>query len=108
MEDYIQGTPYDGTPGVLDSASERVAAMSGDATPLMFRNVSAELYGLDLDFTARPLGVLVVEGTASFVRGKRRDIDDDLYRVAPANLRVAAAWEGPRWVVGAELLAAAA
>lgn len=108
VEDYIQGTPYDGTPGVLDSASERVAAMSGDATPLMFRNVSAELYGLDLDFTARPLGVLVVEGTASFVRGKRRDIDDDLYRVAPANLRVAAAREGPRWVVGAELLAAAA
>ncbi|MXO87635.1 TonB-dependent receptor domain-containing protein [Alteraurantiacibacter aestuarii] len=108
VDNYIQGTPFDATPGVVDSPVEMVAAMNGDATPLMFRNVDAELYGMDLDFRADLTASFALEGTASWVRGKRRDIADNLYRVPPSNLRLAAIWQQDRWSAGAEMVAAAA
>lgn len=107
VDDYIQGTPFDGTAGVVDSAVEMVAAMNGDATPLMFRNVDAHLFGADMDFELRVTEHIELSGTASYVRGKRRDIDDNLYRVSPASLRLAAAWQGERVTLGAEMNAAA-
>ncbi len=107
VDDYIQGTPFDGTVGVVDSPVEMVAAMNGDPTPLMFRNVDAHLYGADLDFEFRPVARVELSGTASYVRGKRRDIDDNIYRVSPATLRLATAWRGDRFTFGAEMYAAA-
>lgn len=107
VEDFIQGTPFDTTPGVLNIPVEMVAAANGDATPLMFRNTSAELYGADVDFVIRPSARLELAGTASFVRGTRRDIDDDLYRIPPANLRLSATWTSGRLALGTELFAAA-
>lgn len=107
VDNYIQGTPFDATPGVIDSPVEMVAAMNGDATPLMFRNVDAELYGMDLDFRADLTAEFALEGTASWVRAKRRDVTDNLYRIAPPNLRLAAIWQQDRWSAGAEMVAAA-
>lgn len=107
IDDFIQGTQFDGTPGVLDSVVEMVAAANGDSTPLRFRNTEAELYGADMDFVIRPARQLEFAGTASFVRGQRRDIDDDLYRIPPANLRISATWATDRLTLGAELFAAA-
>ncbi|WAT18105.1 TonB-dependent receptor [Aurantiacibacter sp. MUD11] len=107
VDDFIQGVPFDDTVGVVDSPVEMVAAMNGDSTPLQFANVDAELWGVDMDFTLRPVESLELSGTASFVRGERRDIADNLYRVSPANLRLAAVWQGVRVSLGAELLAAA-
>jgi len=40
------------------------------------------------------------------VRAKRRDIADNLYRVPPANARLAAIWQQDRWSLGAEVTAA--
>jgi iron complex outermembrane receptor protein len=107
IDDFIQGTPFDATPGVIDSPVEMVASMNGDPTPLMFRNTDAELYGADLDFVIRPLASLELAGTASIVRGQRRDIADDLYRIPPANLRLSATWTAGRLALGGELFAAA-
>ena len=107
VDDFIQGTPFDATPGVVNSPVEMVSAASGDPTPLMFRNTDAELYGADLDFVVRPVTSIELAGTASFTRGQRRDIADDLYRVPPANLRVSATWSADRLALGAELFAAA-
>lgn len=106
VDDFIQGVPFDATVGIVDSPVEMIAAMNGDTTPLRFSNVDAELYGADLDFSVRPIERFEISGTASYVRGKRRDIDDDLYRIAPANLRLSAAWLGDRFSFGAELVAA--
>jgi iron complex outermembrane receptor protein len=108
IDDYIQGVPYDDTVGVVDSPVEMVAAMNGDMTPLRFANVDAELYGLDMDFALTPIESVELSGTASFVRGERRDIADNLYRVSPANLRLSALWRGEQISAGVELLAAAA
>lgn len=107
VDDFIQGVPFDDTIGVIDSPVEMIAAMNGDPTPLRFGNVDAELYGVDLDFALRPVKRIEVSGTASFVRGKRRDAADNLYRIPPANLRVAAAYRGEAFSFGAELFAAA-
>jgi iron complex outermembrane receptor protein len=107
VDDFIQGVPVDATVGVIDSPVEMIANMNGDPTPLRFGNVDAELYGVDFDFTVRPVERIELSGTASYVRGKRRDINDNLYRLAPANLRLSAAWIGDRLSFGAELLAAA-
>ncbi|MBU2586785.1 MAG: TonB-dependent receptor [Alphaproteobacteria bacterium] len=107
VDNFVQGVPADGTVGVIDSPVEMIAAMSGDTTPLRFDNVDAELYGADLDFSIRPINQIEISGTASFVRGKRRDIDDDLYRIAPPNMRLSAVWQQDRLSFGAELFAAA-
>ena len=102
IDDFIQGVAFDATPGIVDSPVEMVAAMNGDMTPLRFANVDAELYGADMDFGARFGGNWRVDGVASFVRGKRRDIDDNLYRIAPARLTLAGTYEARVWSVTAE------
>ncbi|WP_162925127.1 TonB-dependent receptor [Aurantiacibacter odishensis] len=107
VDNFIQGAPFDQTVGVVDSPVEMVAAMNGDPTPLRFDNVDAELVGADLDFVTRPLDRLEIAGTAGVVRARRRDIDDDLYRIPPANLRLSAIWSGDRLSFGADLFAAA-
>ena len=106
VDNFIQGVPYDDTVGVVDSPVEMVAAMNGDPTPLRFDNTDAELIGADLDFALRPADRLEIAGTASFVRARRRDIDDDLYRIPPANLRLSAVWSEDRFSFGTELFAA--
>ncbi len=103
VEDYIQGVPYDDTVGVADSMVEMVAGMSGDPTPLRFANTDARLYGLDLDFGYDFDGPWRVDGVFSYVRGERTDIDDNLYRVAPPNLTLAATYEQADWSASFEV-----
>jgi iron complex outermembrane receptor protein len=97
IDDYIQGVPFDATPGVLDTPQEMVASMNGDTTPLRFANVDARLYGFDLDASLKLSDSWRVDGVASYVRGERRDIDDNLYRIAPPSLTVSATYEASVW-----------
>lgn len=108
IEDYIQGTPAEpATPGVVDTPLEMVSAMNGDPTPLRFSNVEARLYGLDADFGLDLPGAWRADGVASLIRGERRDVDDDLYRIAPSNLRLSLSYEAQSWLAGLEALAVA-
>lgn len=102
IHDFIQGVPYDATPGTIDSPVEMVAAASGDATPLRFANVEAELWGADIAFGMRLAGPLRIDGVASLVRGRRVDMTDNLYRIAPASLRLALGWAAARWGLSLE------
>ena len=97
VDDYIQGVPFDSTPGVLNTPQELVASMNGDSTPLRFANVDARLYGFDLDAGLVLGGPWRVDAVASYVRGERRDIDDNLYRIAPPSLIVGLTYEQPEW-----------
>lgn len=103
VDDYIQGVPFDDTVGVIDTPVEMVASMSGDPTPLRFANVDAELYGMDVDFGYDLPGAWRLDGVFSYVRGERRGIDDNLYRVAPPNLTLATTYEQQDWSVSLEL-----
>ncbi|WP_417492782.1 TonB-dependent receptor plug domain-containing protein [Maricaulis sp.] len=107
VDDFIQGVPYDATPGVIDTPVEMVSAMNGDPTPLRFANTDARLYGLDMDFGVAFNAAWHLDGTASWVRGERRDIDDNLYRTAPPSLRVGLTREASAWSATLETLAVA-
>lgn len=97
VDDYIQGVPFDATPGVADTPQEMVAAMSGDTTPLRFANVDAKLYGADFDAGLALDEHWRVDVVGSYVRGERRDIDDNLYRIAPPNLTAGLTYEAAIW-----------
>lgn len=97
VDDFIQGVPFDATPGVLDTPQEMVAAMSGDATPLRFANVDARVWGVDLDAGLRLSERWRVDAVASWVRGRRRDVDDNLYRIVPPSLTVGLTHERQAW-----------
>ncbi|WP_270374302.1 TonB-dependent receptor [Marinicauda sp. Alg238-R41] len=99
VDDFIQGVPFDDTPGVVDTPTEMVSAMNGDPTPLRFANVDAEFYGLDADFGWQFAGDWRIDGVASMVRGQRRDIEDDLYRIAPPRLLLDVTWEQPDYAL---------
>ncbi|MCP5385414.1 MAG: TonB-dependent receptor [Novosphingobium sp.] len=108
IENYIQGVPYDATPGVVNTPVEMVAAASGDSTPLRFANVGAELYGADIAFGLRLAGPLRLDGVATWLRGRRTDIADNLYRIAPTSGRLALAWDAGDWSLAFELEGATA
>ncbi|MEZ5742178.1 MAG: TonB-dependent receptor [Sphingomonadaceae bacterium] len=103
IDNYIQGTPVPATmtPVIM------ISAMNGDATPLRFGNVDAELYGFDTDFAFQLLPALRFDATVSYVRGKRRDAPDNLYRIAPLNGRASLTYAGDAWSVKGEVVAAA-
>ncbi len=107
IKNYIQGVPFDATPGVIDSPQEMVARANGDATPLRFANVDARLYGMDADFGLAIAGPWRVDGIFSAVRGKRRDIRDNLYRISPPRLSTTLSYEQPDWSAGVQMVAVA-
>jgi len=108
IDDFIQGIPFDGTPGVVNTPVEMVAQASGDATPLRFANTEAEIWGADIAFGAKIAGPLRIDGVASYVRGTRQDINDNLYRIAPSNGRLVFSWEAVSWSLSIEGQAVAA
>ena len=97
IDDYIQGVPFDDTPGTINSPVEMVANMNGDPTPLRWANVDARLYGFDMDFGYDFEGPLRIDSVLNYVRGERRDIDDNLYRIAAPSLTTGLTWEGGVW-----------
>jgi iron complex outermembrane receptor protein len=100
--DYIQGTPST-DPDVI-----AVSTANGDPTPLQFSNVDARFYGVDLAYGAElPLN-LYLDGTLSYVRADRLDIDDDLYRISPLRGRTTLTYERQSWSFSVEGLYAAA
>ncbi len=91
IDDYIQGVPAT-DPDVLAAS-----AMTGDPTPLRFANVDAEIYGIDGYWAVTLSRNWSLSGSASFVRGRRRDSGDDLFRIAPPNGSALLAYRGERW-----------
>jgi iron complex outermembrane receptor protein len=107
VDDYITGTPFDATPNTIDSDVERVSNVNGDATPLIYSNTGAEFYGFDVDFGYRFTDRWRVDGQVALTRAERTDIDDNIYRVPPANgrLRLTHTREGWNAFVETELMA---
>ena len=85
IDDYIQGTPL----GMEDMPARMMAQMmAGDDNPLKFSNVDAKLYGADVNWQVQLTDNVSIDGIVSYVKGERRDIDDNLYRIAPLNGQV--------------------
>jgi iron complex outermembrane receptor protein len=81
--------------------------MGGDTTPLQFNNVDAKLYGFDTNWFVALTNDWQLDGTFSYVRGKRRDTSDDLYRIAPLTARTMLSYNQMNWHVGIEAVTVA-
>lgn len=83
VRDYIQGVPATVMP-----ANMLATMMSGNGA-LQFDNVDAEIYGMDLGWRYSLTERVGVEGNASYTRGRRTDVADNLYRLPPLNASLA-------------------
>jgi len=102
IDDYIQGAPS------TDPTVIMVSTGGGDSTPLQFSNTDAKLYGFDADWGITLGENWELAGIVSYVRGKRRDISDDLFRIAPLNGRIELSYEQAAWRLTSEVVAYAA
>jgi iron complex outermembrane receptor protein len=91
VQDYIQGTP-----------SQNPDVIALDPNALQFSNIEAEFYGMDIAYGFRLPLSLQLDGVLSYVRGKRVDASDDLYRIAPLRGRSTLTFEQESWSVGLE------
>ena len=91
VDDFIQGTAS------TNAAVITVAKLNSETSPLVFTNVDAELYGADADWGYTFNQQWKLDGVISYVRGKRRDINDDLYRISPLNSSIALTHERESW-----------
>ncbi len=101
INDYIQGTPYEAS-GVMmvDNAIAMFAnMMSGGNPPLQYNNVDAKLYGAEVSYALQFNQQWSLAGNLSYVRGKRTDEGDDLYRIAPLNHRLSVKYQADQWQV---------
>lgn len=104
VNDYIQGTVTDNAAAIM--ASTMMNPMAG--TPLQYNNVDAKLYGLDTNWLWSLNDNWQLDGTISYVRGKRRDTGDNLYRIAPLTARTQLSYIKTDWRVGIEAVTVAA
>lgn len=101
VNDYIQGTPA-ADPRAVQFAQLMANMGMGTPNPLQFTNTDARFYGLDVESRLRLNERLSLQANLSMVRGERRDIDDNLYRISPDNLLLALVWSAPRWSANLE------
>ncbi len=98
IDDYIQGTVLPGNHPATKIVRMMNRARGNDrADPLQFSNVEAELYGFDMDWAWAVTDRIEVSGLVNYVRGKRRDIDDSLYRIAPPNMTLRLGYKAGSW-----------
>jgi iron complex outermembrane recepter protein len=102
IEDYIQGTVSNNNSAVTFVTMMNRMNGTNNAAPLQFNNVDAKIHGFDMDWLYRLSNRWALSGLVNYVRGERDDIDDDLYRIAPANASLAVNYQSTLWSVTAE------
>lgn len=99
IRDYIQGIPS------TNAVANAVALMMSGQSALEFANTDATITGLDLAWGYPVNSWISVEGNATYARGRRKDVDDNLYRLAPLNGRFTLLFDKPAWSARVELIA---
>ncbi|XOV82346.1 MAG: TonB-dependent receptor [bacterium] len=102
VDDYIQGTASTNMAALMFVQMMNNTNGTDNPVPLEFNNVDAEFYGFDMDWSFQLNSQWSVEGVVNLVRGERRDVEDDLYRVAPLNGFVGLHYTQPDWHIGIE------
>ena len=89
VNNYIQGLDLDCNDAEYGQSVCQVSNLAnGDATPKQFTNVDANIYGADIAFQYQFNADWQVDGIASYTRGRRDDISDNLFRISPHKLQV--------------------
>lgn len=98
VSDYIQGVPS------TNMLANMVSTMMTGAPALQFANVDAEIWGADLAWKYELTDRWSVDGIATWTRGRRTDVADNLYRLAPFNGSIGLAYTGTTWTVKPEVV----
>ncbi|MCL1040123.1 TonB-dependent receptor [Shewanella marisflavi] len=91
IDDYIQGVKSH------DPAVIMAANMMGSEDPMEFANVDALLLGMDINASYEINAQWQLDLLASYVSGERRDIDDNLYRIAPPKINLGLNYQQGNW-----------
>ncbi|NRD72348.1 TonB-dependent receptor [Shewanella sp. VB17] len=102
IDNYIQGVQSS------DPAVIMAAQMMGDDNPMQFANVDAQLYGMDVAALYQLADNWKIDMNASYIKGERRDIDDNLYRIAPPKVNLGLNYQNGHWQGRIEGVAVAA
>jgi len=100
VSNYIQGVPS------TNMTANMFALMMSGRLPLQYANVDAELYGLDLGYEYEISTSWLLRGNLGYVRGKRTDVADNLYRIAPLSSFVELMYQSENYFVSLESIAA--
>lgn len=100
VEDYIQGVEI-ADPANPANAISRLPPFGG-RNALQFNNIDAYFYGADLEMGYAISDAVRVDATVNYVRARRRDIKDNLYRIAPFNGRMQVSYDHHLFNVSAE------
>ena len=82
IDNYLQGTPS------TDSAVNSLSNVMAGSPALVYSKTNAEIYGLDTNWNLSINNQWSADGIVSYVRGKRTDVKDNLYRIAPTTARI--------------------
>ena len=96
VSDYIQGIPS------TNMLANMVSNMMSGAPALQFSNVDAEIWGTDIAWKLDLNDHWSLDGIASYSRGKRTDVSDNLYRLAPLNGSIGLTYATDTWSVKPE------
>jgi iron complex outermembrane recepter protein len=99
IDDYIQGVPS------TNAIANLLAMMMTGQPALEFANTDAEIYGIDLGWGYYLSDKLTLDGVLTHVRGRRTDVSDNLYRLAPFNARIGLTYETRSWSARIESIA---
>ena len=96
IDNYIQGVT------ATDPAVIMAAKMMGDTNPMEFANVDAQLFGMDITAIYQLSPHWQLDMLASYVSGERRDIEDNLYRIAPPKINLGLNYQRGNWLARIE------
>ncbi len=99
IDNYIQGVPSG------NDVANAVATMMSGHRALEWSNVDAEIWGADIAWKYELSDAWYLDGIASAIRGRRTDIADNLYRLAPFNGSVGLTYATADWSLTTELVA---
>ncbi len=98
IDNYIQGIPSN------NMLANMVSTMMTGAGALQFANVDAEIWGADIAWKMTLNNDWFLDGTVSYSRGRRTDISDNLYRLAPLNGSIGLTYAADDWSIKPEVV----
>jgi iron complex outermembrane receptor protein len=96
IQDYIVGSPSD------DGLANMISNMMSGTVPMQWQNTDASIWGADILMNTQLTDSTDLAMTASWVRGKRDDLNQPLYRIAPASLITQVNWQNEKLTVSIE------
>ena len=98
VDNYIQGIPS------TNMIANLVSTMMTGAPALQFSNVDAEIWGADIAWKFDLTDHWFLDGIASYSRGRRVDVSDNLYRLAPLNGSLGLTYATDSWSIKPEVV----